>query len=740
MADTPPDSPRPVASRDVDTAVRQVRNALDETYTALIDMSDFGNRRPEDLQTARRSRALAAHGVRIVTGWSAAQAAQCVIDGGQDQGIDAIAVVPEQGCIYLIQAKWSEQGKVNANEREVRDLFAGLSLIDSGQAAQFNQRGKVLAERAKDLLDDKNVVAKVVVVFILMGTRDPAPGVHQAIANGKAEFNHQGDVVTDRFIFAREIHEKARSFGRPEPVDLEVSLNPWFEFGSTATSYPSYVGVLSAAQIASWAEHDTRLFDLNLRNPLGVTRINAELVETLTEEPSHFWYFNNGITVLCESVETGVGSQKIPWAHPLRLTARGASVVNGAQTVRAIIEASGDEDGLAELAQVNVRFIVTGKDQDFAKHTTKATNRQNDIQPRDYIALERVQDELAQEFRAELGLVYSVRRSELEPRDDEGCSNTEAASALACAHSGSRFAARLVAADSTDVLWERDAGGIYDTLFRTVPGVYEVWNAVLVLRAVRSALRKTRERYDRRASGVIETGTFLVAHLVMKQLLAQDPGIGEPDEQLAWAKNACEAVPSLVDRTVPLLVRCMDTGFGPRSDLKHLCADPRQCAELVDAVLAELGSGDSATADQAAEQYLRQAKKPRRRRRPNAVHVLVDKQALRDGTPLHLNLYIPVEQEALAEWLAWDDRRSRATWTNNRTKPIVWAADGNAYSPSGLVARMWELAEWEQRPVSNQGTERWVTEDGETLAYRAWRILEGLEGDDGPDADADADA
>lgn len=53
---------------------------------------------------ARLSRALAAHAVRIVTGWSARDAALTVIDGGGDQGIDAIALVQEPARIYLAQA------------------------------------------------------------------------------------------------------------------------------------------------------------------------------------------------------------------------------------------------------------------------------------------------------------------------------------------------------------------------------------------------------------------------------------------------------------------------------------------------------------------------------------------------------------------------------------------------------------------------------------------------------------
>lgn len=43
-----------------------------------------------------------------------------------------------------------------------------------------------------------------------------------------------------------------------------------------------------------------------------------------------------------------------------------------------------------------------------------------------------------------------------------------------------------------------------------------------------------------------------------------------------------------------------------------------------------------------------------------------------------------------------------------------------------LIAHMWELAEWEGRPVSNQGTARWLTPEGETLVDLAWQLLKNL--------------
>ncbi|MGW5102846.1 AIPR family protein [Streptomyces sp. NPDC004100] len=704
---------------DVPTQVRQTERAFDETYTGLIDMSDFGNRPPEHTQPAFRSRALAAHAVRIVTGWTPEQAADCVIDGGQDQGIDAIAIDEAAAHIYLVQAKWSPNGKAKADETAVHKLFAGLTLIDSGEAAQFNPRGQILAKQAHELIGEK--ATKITQVIVLMGTESPSPGVRQVIKNGEKEFNSHGAYVDHRFLHAPDIHSQVRKDQQVAPVTLKATLHPWF---SVTSPYPSYEGVVQAEEVAEWAEHGNELFARNIRNPLGLTPINKELVDTLTGEPSHFWYFNNGVTVLCDSVEAVFGSQKFPERHPVRLTATGASVVNGAQTVRSVIDAAQQAED-AGLAQVTVRFIVTGGDTEFANRTTQATNRQNHITERDRIALDPVQAVLIEEFRAELGLEYSVRRSELEPQDDDGCSVVEAACALACAHSGSRFAARLVASGSTDVLWERGSSGIYDPLFRSVPGVYEIWNAVNVLRTVRRALRTEREQYTGRAAAVIDDGTFLITHLVFRQLLTQDAGMGEPDQSLAWLAWAKGQVPDLVKHIVPVLVQVLDDETGARSSLQRVCADPRRAVDLVTAVLTALEGGG---VDDAAAKYRRREDKPRKRRRPNAVHVIVDRGGLEEGAPLHLALYLQPEKDALGAWLEANPRRARAKWTNtNRARPIIWAADGIAYSPSGLIARMWELAEWEGRPVSNQGTARWATQEGETLAVLARRLLDGME-------------
>ncbi|MGW6698252.1 AIPR family protein [Nocardia sp. NPDC055049] len=697
------------------TQVRQVDRALRDIYidSALLDISDLDGRPPAEVEPRALSRALTAQAVRVVTGFSHHEAALTVIDGASDQGIDAIAVVDgTDPHIYLVQAKWSKAGKAHSDRSAVMELLAGLRLIDDGDFEPFNPRGRALAAHAHAEMNRRPV--PVTQVIVLMRADEVTAGFTDALVNGEKEFNRHGNVLDHRIILAREVWESIRSDLTPPPVNLDVELFPWFEIGSP---HPSFHGVVNAADIARWVETGSDLFSANIRNPLGRTPINNELITTLTEEPANFWYFNNGVTVLCEEVERTAHNMRSPHNRPLSLMLRGASVVNGAQTVKSIAEAVRHDDAAGE-AQVSVRIIVTGAAKDFAKRTTQATNRQNRVEARDFIALEPLHAAIMEEMRAELGLEYSVRRGELEPPADAGCSVVEAACALACAHPDSQYAARI--ATTLDVLWERGSQGIHDVLFRPRPSVYQLWNAVLILRAVQRTLHQLRSHFARRGVVLMDHGMYLLTHLVFRKLDAD--GFDEADPDLAWSAQAIGRVPDLVKQLVPQVATTIDERFGDRARLQAVCSDIDRCREIAEYVL----SGDTPFSDAKARQY-RRSTAPRPRRRPNAVTVLIDKGILAEGTVLVLSDNFPVETAALASWLAADPKRTRATWVAHRQRPVLWAADGNQYSPSGLIAHMWELAEWTGRPVANQGTTRWMTQSGETLADLAGRVLDQLE-------------
>ena len=697
---------------EVALQVRQVERVLREVYldAGLLEVSDLDGKPSEYREPRLLSRALAAQAVRIVTGFSPQDAALTVIDGVSDQGIDAIAVADGPNAhVYLVQAKWSRNGKADSERSAVMELLTGLRLIDDEDFAPFNPRGRALAEIAKTVM--ASGVVPVTHVIVLMRAKEVSEGFRLAVFQGEKEFNQYGNLLDHRIILASEVWASIRKDQSPRPVELAADLFPWF---SISDPYESYQGVVEAEQVAKWVGHGSNLFNLNIRNPLGRTAINNELIATLTEEPAHFWYFNNGVTILCESVEKTQQSMRTPHTRPLGLILHNASVVNGAQTVRSVAEAVASE-GAAASAQVGVRIIVTGRAADFAKQTTQATNRQNRVEARDFISLDPIQAAILDEMRAELRLEYSVRRSELDPHPDTGCSVVEAACALACAHPDSQYAARI--ATTLDVLWERGSQGIYDVLFRPQPSAYLLWNAVQVLREARRSLHELRLRYEGRGVALVDHGAYLLAHLVFRRL--DTDAIDEPDPKLEWAAQAVERTPRLMKELLPAVASAIDELYTERSQIRAVCSDFARCREITKHVLGlPRGSG--------ADRY-RRVPAQRKRRRPNAVSVLIDKAVLAEGDALTLSTAYSVEAEALRDWLAEDPKRARASWVPHRTKPILWAADGKQYSPSGLVSHIWELAQWEERPVANQGTARWVTGSGESLADLAWRILEELE-------------
>ncbi|WP_280398752.1 AIPR family protein [Nocardia carnea] len=70
-------------------------------------------------------------------------------------------------------------------------------------------------------------------------------------------------------------------------------MNNWIR---RDTPYEAWQGTVPVQNVSTWfEEHSDRLFEQNVRNSLGRTRIDSGIKDTLREEPENFWYFNNRI-------------------------------------------------------------------------------------------------------------------------------------------------------------------------------------------------------------------------------------------------------------------------------------------------------------------------------------------------------------------------------------------------------------------------------------------------------------
>lgn len=111
--------------------VDHVRRHLDDAFGEHIYIDDIKKQPEEKLQEARRSRALAALAVQYLTKCSESDAALSVIDGKDDNGIDAIAWDLDSAHLYLVQAKWSEQGKAGPPRTRVERSPVGPGSTDA---------------------------------------------------------------------------------------------------------------------------------------------------------------------------------------------------------------------------------------------------------------------------------------------------------------------------------------------------------------------------------------------------------------------------------------------------------------------------------------------------------------------------------------------------------------------------------------------------------------------------------
>ncbi|MGW0434076.1 AIPR family protein [Micromonospora sp. NPDC003197] len=714
----------PSAAEQHDTApktqIRQVRSALKREFEDLIDLTDLGNKSGNEREQAFLSRALAALVVRDLTGCDSAAAAEAVIDGRDDIGIDAVATDKSASHLWLIQSKWSDNGRAGFGVAEALKFIDGLRHIDSRRFDRFNIRFQNLADQVAAVLSNRG--SKITLVPAVMRTDALSDEVVRRLVDAQDEFNQLGNMLDQRIYLARDVWEVVRNDFAEPPIELTAKMQDWIRI---TEPYEAFQGIVSAAEIAEWyATHEDRLFDRNIRKPLGITQVNQGLIETLTAEPHNFWFFNNGITVLCNELVPDYFSRAT--RSPVALKLDGASVVNGAQTVHAIHRAYQKDGDTVTDGQVTVRVIsLKNCPPGFAEAVTTATNTQNRVERRDFVALDRVQAAIKEDFTLSLQKTYAVKRGEPEPQLEDGCSVESAAIALACAHRNSDLAVR--AKRGVDLLWEEGPQGAYNLLFNAEdpPSAYQVWRSVCILREIYATLHNTAKNRQARAEAIADRGKLLIAHIVFQHLDLD--GIDDPEAN--WEEILAQ-VPDAVERVTAWLVYHVDAEFNQNSIVSSTLADPDHCRLLVGLVLADL-KRDVPVPD--LPQEYRPAKRVPRQRRPNAVPTLIDAKRLADGTPLTYKATGQTERVAMAEWLAEDPNRSAATWVNQRVRPILWAADGKRYSPSGLVQQMWRMAGWSKAPVAAQGPSRWyVAGEGSlwTLAKEAMvSLTDADEGD-----------
>lgn len=677
--------------------IRNLRRRLIERFEPLIDMRDQPWPSDRDKEQALLSRSVAALAVKRETGCADRDAAESIIDGRRDWGIDAIAVEPATAHgvrhhITLVQAKWSDKANAGFGQSEVDRLFRGLDYLLDLDFNQFNKRIEPHVEALENALDSGS--PKITLLLALVTDTDLHPDTRTLIDSEVKKRNWAEEMVEWRVLDLRGLFQEILG----EHAERKIDLKAWMEgVGREEHPFSAYYGTISAAEVAGWyGTHDRHLFARNIRDSLD-TDVNEKIRGTLLQEPENFWYFSNGITLLCDRIRKKGKGAFAPGAGA-GFVLEGASVVNGAQTVSAMFRAMQRNAASTQRGRVLIRIIsLENCPEGFGDKVTLSTNTQNPIEERDWKSRDPIQTGLRDDFALSLGRTYVVKRGESEPAADSGCTMTEAAIALAATHRRPELAAKAKRDDSQ--LWEKpNYQEIFGRDINSAPTAHRVWRCVRLVRAVKEALEKLSDNLFGRAASTASNGDLLISHIVFRNLETADLDA----EDTEWESRLAQ-VPELVERTLGWLVATIEATYGRNSQILTTMRTAERVRVVARRVLAEMASG-APTPDN-ADYRVEERVQGKPARSTNAVSLLVKAERIPVGSVLEFRPVTRPDRQGLSAWLAENPERARATWRNSAAKPLVWSADGQPYAPSTLVRKIRKEAMGNKQQV--QGTLYW---------------------------------
>ncbi|MGG0403197.1 AIPR family protein [Priestia megaterium] len=500
---------------------RHLRDKLTGIYSSLIDVSDA---RPQNKENVFLTRALTAFALQSLTDITPEIAAKSITDGFGDNGLDAIFFDKDKNELYFIQSKWNHSGTKTPEDGEMKKFADGIRDITYFRFSHFNEKVKNQEVDIKKILSTPGIKLKVIITHTGIGISDHA----QRTLNGLVEEQNiaNGDTAEWINFDLEKLYKAVLGESVLDPINLnEVVLNEW---AIKEKPNKSFYGRITGDQVASWWEsYGDRLFAKNIRHLLSEGDVHKEISKTIESEPNNFWYYNNGITMICDTVKKAsamgdrrdIGIFKCENIH----------IINGAQTVGTIgkyaQKISDDQDQSGETSvrlediEVLIRIISVTEESEtsdkFAQHLTKANNRQNRIENRDFITLDENQKRIAQEL-ALYGINYNYKRSAEEKIEENTFGLVECTEALSYAYP-EVDAATLMYREPSKV-WENVEHSRYRRLFNTGVTSFFVWNTVNLYRLIKESIKQVITELRNEPEAILTHGDHFISHLIFKRI------------------------------------------------------------------------------------------------------------------------------------------------------------------------------------------------------------------------------
>lgn len=295
---------------------------------------------------------------------------EILIDGFDDNGIDAYLLSEENNSLTLLQFKFpSSPDNVNKAvcQADAQKFLRGVDIVLAGETTAPS------SEEFNQMLREINsaTVFKITLEAVAFnaGLNDYARADYEDY-KGRFE-NQSGSEMEIAEVSRKEIcnlfDKSQHSLNLKKTIPYRMGM-PAYNVGEETDSF---VCVMNAQDLIDAIGEDIVIInDENIRLFEGDTRINKNIKDTAScEDAQNFYFFNNGITLICDRYRNDATSSS--------LTVEGVSIVNGCQTVTCLHDLA--KEGLLKKEVCLLARVIQTSDYDTRITITEALNSQNPI-------------------------------------------------------------------------------------------------------------------------------------------------------------------------------------------------------------------------------------------------------------------------------------------------------------------------------------------------------------------------
>ena len=343
----------------------------------------------------------------------------------KDRGIDAYEWYEDTKELFLIQNKYYTTAKLQDEYVNNNFLITPIATLENGTYVRCAELQKIYSAFKND--DKFSIRLQIYVTNDLRSEK-----VEAAIR----EFNKENAPrITAEIYYLKDIEEKWYGTSKENTTQFTATIesvnrgtvlsinNAAYKLENIIDAKYVLTPVVCIYRMLKLAqEKNYPLFEKNIREYLGNSGVNKNIYRTLKDknDRKNFFYYNNGITVICDEIGNMTPSKREDSRVGVAFTAKNPQIVNGCQTVNSIFSALSeyDESELEEQFKdsfVMIRVLQIDKADELQSSLARAivtyNNSQNSIDEKTFVANGDLFRRLQEEFEKK-GFLLLIKQSD----------------------------------------------------------------------------------------------------------------------------------------------------------------------------------------------------------------------------------------------------------------------------------------------------------------------------------------